>query len=239
MIGVLGSSPVLSGPAFATPLLIDTARRRETARRYVDAITVGKAGQCADQPVLLIVLFDNSGSVTGGNDPIGQRFLEVALAIQRIGSRCKCGQCLTAIVHFDIPTSLDLDPTPITLSNMSRIAASLMIPPDGAGYSLLGPSLHGAQTLIKRFPDHHPVLVALTDFELFDDYLDEFIDFPGDVHAVVLRAAVPAKFESVDDLAVTKVRHTSKPGTVARAVFQALARNRPGAQPLPVEPRTD
>jgi len=206
------------------------------ARRYADAIKVGRPGRCPEQPVLLIALYDNSASVTGGNDPIGQRFLEASVAIARVGARCRCGQDLVATLHFDTPTSLDLPPTPITKPHQKEIVHSLAVPPDGAGVSLLGPSLAAARSIVSRHANHRAVLVVLSDFELFDDHLVEMISFPGDVHAVVMRATPPAALADSTTATVTCVDYASRPGTVARALFTGLTTGRIGAQPILQDP---
>jgi len=213
--------------------LVVAGTARGVGHRYAAGITLGKPGSCPERPVLLIALYDNSASVTGGNDPIGQRFLEVSIAIIRVGRRCYCGKDLVATLHFDTPTSGDLQPISITKPHQRDIRRSLATPPDGAGISCLGPSLLVALALAHRHPNHHPVLVVLSDFELFDDYLGQLIAFPGDVHAVVLRASPPAVLEGAPDIRVTPVDYASRPGTVARAVFAGLTTGRPGARVLP------
>lgn len=204
-----------------------------TVRHYADAIRLGRPGRCPERPVFLIVLYDNSASVTGGNDPIGQRFLEASIAIARVGARCHCGQDLVATLHFDTPTSGDLPPTPITKPHQQDINRSFAIPPDGAGISCLGPSLSVAHALVNRHLDHHPVLVVLSDFELFDDYIAQMIAFPGDTHAVVMRADPPTALAGALNITVTCVDYASRPGIVARALFAGLTAGRPGARPLP------
>ncbi len=217
------------------PQLIPVPTGRGTSRGYAGEIRVGKPGRCPERPVLAIVLFDNSASITGGNDPIGQRFLEAGIAIQKVGSRCRCGRDLATIVHFDTPTSGDLDPTPIVKRHREQIEASLAVPPDGGGVSLLGPSLSAARKIADRYRGSHAItLIVLTDYELFDDYLDDLIKFPGDVHAVVMRATPPPQLIAAPSVTVTQVDYGSPPGTVARAVFTALTRTRPRAKPLPV-----
>lgn len=219
----------------SNPLLARVGARRDAVRRYAAGIKVGKPGRCSEVPVLLIELFDNSGSVTGGNDPIGQRYLEASIAISRVGSRCRCGKDLVATLHFDTPTSHDLDPTPITKAHLAKVHESLAIPPDGAGISCLGPSLTAARGLAESHPSHDVTLVALTDFLLFDDYLDQLIAFPGGVHAVALRAAPPQQLIDAPNVTVTRIDYDSRPGTVARAVFGAMTGTRPDAKPLAVE----
>ena len=205
-------------------------------RTYAEEITLGKPGRCAQIPFLVISLFDNSASVTGGNDPIGQRFLETFIALSKVGARCRCGRDLAATIHFDTPTSGDLSPTSIVKGFREEIAGSLAIPSDGAGISCLGPSLTAAREMAKRHQhSHRVILVALTDFELFDDYLDEFISFPGEVHAAVLRSTPPQRLLDASSVTVTPIDHASRPGAIARVLFSAMARDRDGAKPLPVD----
>jgi hypothetical protein len=206
----------------------------------MNSITLGQPGKCPEQPVLLIIITDNSGSITGGNDPVGRRFDESWLAIARVGARCRCGEDLVATLTFDSPTSLDLPATPIIGPHLGEIQVSLAIPPDGAGSSCLGPSLGRAVTLASKYPSHHVALVVLSDFQLFDGHPDgvmtKMAGFPdADVHAVVLNSAVPAVLSAAEGVTVTEVGHGSPAGTVARAVFTALASTRPGARPKPPE----
>jgi hypothetical protein len=232
---LLSSHPLDSRRRTSRSVFTDVGRSRATARRYADAITVGKPGRCPEQPVLTICLFDNSGSVTGGNDPVGQRFLEAYLAISKVGARCRCGKDLAAALHFDTPTSGDLEPTPITKAHHADIQRSLAIPPDGAGASLLGASLTAAQQLAKRYRQSHRIVLAvLSDFLLFDNYLAELVAFPGDVQAVALQAPAPQQLVEAPSVTVTPVDHSSRPGAVARAIFTALTRTRPHARALPV-----
>jgi hypothetical protein len=200
------------------------------------SIHLGDPGRCPHNSTLLTLLFDNSGSVSGvaGNDPIAQRYVEAELAIQAVARRCRCRRELVAIVHFDVPTSGDVPPTPLNRGGWRTLRRGLSIPPDGAGVSLLRPSLEAAYEITERYPQHDHILVALTDFELFDEQLDgvldDFCSFPGTVHAVALRATPPARLVDDDRVQVTHVDYTDQPGAVARAVFNALTtyrRSRP------------
>jgi len=218
------------------PALAPVGARAGRGPRYAERVTVGKPGRCAETPFLVISLFDNSASVTGGNDPVGQRFLETFIALARVGGRCRCGRDLAAAIHFDTPTSGDLSPTPVTKAHRDEIAASLAIPADGAGISCLGPSLIAAREIaLRHLHSHRVILVALTDFELFDDYLDDLAAFPAEVHAVVLRSAPPQRLLDAPEVTVTAIDHASRPGAVARVLFNAMTRDRAGARPLPVD----
>jgi hypothetical protein len=200
--------------------------------RRTPAVNLGPVGKCPHKPVLLIADFDNSGSVAGigGNDPCSNRFAEAHLAIETVSRRCKCGTELVALLNFDSPNSADVAPTPLR-GGMATIERGLRIPPDGGGSSNLGPSLRIARRLAQQHPEHHAIFCTLTDFQLFDPdvpgVLDELADFPaGEVHAVVLRSAVPQRLVDDPRVIVTPVNQGDPPGTLAKAIFAALTATR-------------
>jgi hypothetical protein len=218
--------------------LDDSQRRSAVPRDYTHAVTVGRPGQCPDVPVLAITVHDNSLSVIsgGGNDPAGQRFLEAYLAISRVGKRCRCGRDLVATLHQDTPSKGDLQPTPITKPYHSVLQQSLAVPQGDAGVSILVPALTAARRVVDEHPRHHPVLIVFTDFLLFDDYVPLLVDFPAEIHAIVLRTPPPPSLLAAEHVTVTPVSSDSRPGAVARAVFTGLVATRPDAKPLPAEP---
>jgi len=170
-----------------------------------------------------------SGTAPGGNDPIGNRFVEALLAIEAVAKRCRCRRELVSVIHFDVPTAADLAPTPLR-AHRGQIGRALQLPRNARGNSLLRPSLKEAHRIAEQLPSHRHVLCVLSDFQLFDDKLDELLDefaaFPGDVHAVVLRADPPAQL--VDDVrvTVTPIGYDDPPGALARAVFAAATTHR-------------
>jgi hypothetical protein len=194
--------------------------------------TLGDPGQPAAVPTLLVAVFDDSGSVTSpiGTDPLSNRFAEVAHAfsvVARRGSRHERG----AVLHFDTPSDGEVAPVPITRRGLRLLRRGLRVPPDGAGSSELGPSLHRATAIAQAHPDHAVTLVVLSDFLLLDadpaSTLTALAAFPGDVHAVVLSTQLP---QGVLDgrITVTHVGRDDSPGTVARALFASLTTYRPG-----------
>ena len=192
-------------------------------------IVLGPVGRCPHEPTHTIVVFDNSGSVTGGNDVIGNRFTEAELAFEAVARRCRCGREMASCISFDSPTGLDAMGIPLR-GGLAKIKHGLAVPRDAAGSSVLGPSLDIAQRLTKQYPTHQTVLVVLSDFELFDPdvakTLDEFRTFPGDVHAVVLRSTPPQELVDDDRVSVTAVTYDSPPGSVANAVLAGLTMHR-------------
>jgi hypothetical protein len=195
-------------------------------------VGLGPLGRCPHHPVCTWFVVDSSGSVSGthGNDPTARRFDEARLAVHAVARRCRCGRERIGIVHFDTPTSLDLHPTRIDQHGLRGIERCLAIPRDAAGQSLLRTSLDTVITLASGMPDHLHVLVALTDFQLFDDDLPglyrDLSRFPGAVHAVSLRSAPPAELEHDANVVVTHITPDAQRGSVARAILAGLTEHR-------------
>lgn len=189
---------------------------------------LGPAGRCPETPTHVICAFDSSGSVTcqTGNDPLGRRFDEHRLALEKVGRRCKCGEELVSVLHFDHPVGNDLIAAKLT--DTDAIEAALQTPRDGGGCSLLGRALPAAERLARAYPDHRTIFVIYTDWQLFDHPRLEgrLLDFPGEVHAVVL-GGLYAGFDNEPRIAsVTKVDRDSAPGSIAATVFAALTAER-------------
>jgi hypothetical protein len=204
------------------------------ARRGRHDYRLGDSGRPAEVPTLLIAVFDNSGSVVSpaGNDPLLNRYSEVARAysvIARKGSRHE----LAAVLHFDTPSSGDVAPTSLTRRGLLALRSGLRMPPDDAGKSELGPSLHSAFEIAEAHPGHATTLVVLSDFWLLDPdppgMLAELAMFPGDVHAVVLGRRLPAGVLN-ERITTTPIGRDDPPGAVAGALFASLVTHRPGSQ---------
>lgn len=196
-------------------------------------LDLGQPGRPAPVPTLVIALFDDSGSVvsTGGTDPAAQRFAEVDSAltlVARYGSSHELG----AVLHFDSPSRADVAPMPLTRRGVARLRTGLRVPPDGAGSSVLAPSLAQAVALAQAHPRHEVTLVALSDFQLLDpdppQVLAALAAFPGRVHAVVLGSQVG---DEVFDtrISLSRIDQHSQPGAVGRALFASLVAHRPGS----------
>jgi hypothetical protein len=184
-------------------------------------------GPCRHQPVLLILLFDNSPSVTTVHDAPGQRFDEAAIALDHYRRRCSCGQELVAVRTFDRRTSSDVGPFTLDGRGWPLVTAALRAPAEiESGWSRLRPALRDAEWLAQRYSQHRTALVVFSDFKLFDWFpslvLDRLCDFPGRVHAIVLDAEPPARL-GYGPVAVSRITAGSPPGTVARTVVAALA----------------
>jgi hypothetical protein len=195
------------------------------------AFELPELGPCRHQPVLLILLFDNSPSVTTVHDPAGQRFAEAAVALDAYRRRCSCGRELVAVRTFDRRTSSDVGPVPLDGPGWPQVTAALTTPPEiDNGGSQLRPALREAEWLTHHHPTHRPALVVFSDFELIDWFpglvLERLCDFPGQVHAIVLDAEPPPRLCN-RPVAVSRITDGSPPGTVARTIVTALADTHP------------
>lgn len=188
-------------------------------------IALPSPGRCPDQPTLLILMFDDSGSMLGGNDSAGLRYEEAALAVQAVGKRCRCGAERVAVLHMNRPTNGDLKPTPIQQRNWADIETALDIPADTDGASAMSATLQRAAELAEQHRGYRVFLLAFSDYELFEDMHQLAVDlaaFPGQAHAIVMRSEPPAIFAEYDKIAVTHVPTGQEPGLVARTIFDVL-----------------
>jgi hypothetical protein len=195
-----------------------------------DTIRLGYPGGCPPTGRLAILLFDDSASISTGDDAIGRRYVETEAAFSRIGRGCRCDRELAAVVHFGTPSSLDVAPTPMGGRGLARLQRGLGVPPDGVGVSLLRPALRVAETYARIHAQHVATLVVLSDFQLDDDtagLADDLAGFRGDVHAIVLRSAPPPELLDEPRIAVTAVGYDTAPGTLSAALFAVLTTGRP------------
>lgn len=204
--------------------------QRSSAKPVLPPISLPPVGKCPNHPTLVVLTFDNSGSVTGGNDPVGNRFEEASVAVDHLAKRCRCGQEQVAIRTFDLGTSSDLGPLTLNRKGPKELYEALRVPSAPAyGSSCLGPSLADAERLAAAHSDHEVVVVVFSDFELLDGNtaavltrLRHFAEQPHhQAHAVVLRSSPPAQLED-SAVAITHVPVDSPRGAVARAVLGAL-----------------
>lgn len=222
---------LLHGGTLAGGLLGEPAAlHRGSAKLVLPPISLPPAGPCPEHPTLGIFTFDNSGSVTGGNDPVGNRFEEASVGINHLAKRCRCGQEQVALRTFDLGTSSDVGPLTISRKGPRELFEALRVPGAPAyGSSCLGPSLTEAERLAAAHRDHEVVLVVFSDFELLDGdmsavlrRLRRFAEQPNrQAHAVVLRSRPPTPLDN-SAVVVTHVPVDSPRGAVARAVLGAL-----------------
>ncbi|MDQ1537505.1 MAG: hypothetical protein QOE58_1898 [Actinomycetota bacterium] len=214
--------------ALLNPALLGTRWRADLSDTgpHLPPIRLPKLPPCQHEPQLVVMIFDDSGSVTGSNDPVGNRYEEAAVALEHFARRCRCRADLVAVRHFDIGTIGDVGPLPLDRARLPELRNALSVPRRTYGSSSLGPALNEAERLAARFPDHPVTLMVASDFELTDaspiDVLRQFGRWAyGPVHAVVLRAAPSVELQGTNAI-VTSVRWDSPRGVVASALLQTL-----------------
>lgn len=215
-------------PVTGVPVAVGAVRPRQRGDAYLQGIQLGPLPRCRHRPELIIFILDESGSVQGGNDPLGRRHDEVSYTARRIATSCRCGQQRMAVIYFR-PSTHDVGPFKLnTFGGVRRVDDALANRPSGTS-SDLGPALDAAYALAVRHP-HPATVVALTDFELLDAdperELMRLAEFPGHSHAVVLGSRVPQLLEDHDDVTVTRISWDSPAGAVATAVLPAFTHQR-------------
>ncbi len=230
---------ILRGPAAHADVrgrTTGSGRRAAEYMRSLSRIPLGNPGRCPQRPSLFVVVSDDSGSVCGGNDPLGHRYDEIAYALRKVGARCSCHQELVSIIHFDVPTDADVPATTLDRRHLHAVLEGLRVPSHAAS-SNLGPALDAAYRVAAHHPAHQAILLAATDFELFDPDVDavlnRLVQFPGAVHALVLNADPPPILARYPNVTTSRVDPYSSIGTTARNVFATITANRRGALPTP------
>lgn len=220
-------APALLGGGSGRPVPVPVVAASPSATLTVDGFDLPDLGPCRHQPVLLVLLFDNSPSVVGDHDPLGTRFEEAGVALDAYRRRCGCLRELVAIRTFDRATSSDVGPVPMDTAGWPQVVAALTTPPElDRGWSLMRPALRDAERLASRHPHHRPELVVFSDFRLFDWFpglvLDRLGRFPGRAHAIVLSAEPPVRLLA-NPVTVRRITTGSPRGDVAHAVVGALS----------------
>lgn len=197
-------------------------------------VELGWPGLDPVRPCLDIAVLDHSGSVTatGGTDPIGNRFREARQAIRLVQAWTMTRRAKVAVIHFDQPSTGNSGPVVLAERGaLARLDASLHVPNDAAGTSDLSPSLAEAERLAAEHPDHDVRLTILSDFAITDDdpsaVFARLVNFPGQVHAVVLGAQVPGDLYG-ENITITQLEHGDPPGALAAAIHRSLTATRRG-----------
>lgn len=231
------SASLLQGPAGRAQALGRAGGNGRRATEYLRALSrvqLGSPGRCPDRPGLFLAVSDDSGSVCGGNDPLGHRYDEIAYALRKVSARCTCHRELVSIIHFDVPTDADVPATILDRRNLGAVLDGLRVPSNAAS-SNLGPALDAAYRVAAQHPEHQATLLAATDFELFDPdieaVLSRLIRFPGKVHALVLNNEPPPILTGHSHITVSRVDPHSTIGAIAANVFATVTANRRGAMP--------
>lgn len=212
--------------------------RRAPTSRSIDVqirAQLGSAGRCPDaaEESVHVLIYDDSGSVVGfgGNDCVGRRYAETAIAVDRLAATCRCRRELVGIVHFD-PGFGDAKPVVVgTRDGLAVVRGALRIPPGAPGVSTAGSALAVAERLAVTRP--LTTVVILSDFELTDPARVAVLvtmrpSWVEHVHLVNLgRAPFIAAEQTPSWVTVTNLNaQTRRPGDVAKAMFASFIRTR-------------
>jgi hypothetical protein len=224
-------SPLLQRARLARSHLLGTGGLSGRGTSPTLKVLLGHPGRCPDLATLLICVFDDSGSMLGGADSTGLRYVEAALVFERVGRRCRCNRELAAVLHMNRPTAADLQATPLNRHAKTDLSKALTVPTDGDGASEMAATLQRAEQIALTHPNHKTTLAAFSDYELSDNMAvlaTSMSNFPGDVHAVVMRSEPPQELLAAGNISVAHVASGEAPGAVAHALFDAMTVHRPG-----------
>lgn len=220
---------LLSG--LLTPALISTVGSHAKASRYVE---LGNAGSDPQTPTLVLLDFDDSGSLASGNDPVGARYEEAKRALRHIAAASHTDSQQVAVFRFDHPEITPIGPLPLNSEiSVGELLTAADPPAEAMGSSSLTPSIMAMNRLAEQHPASDKVAVIFSDFELFDQQptqpYEEIARFPGLVHAVVLGNLPPAPLLVLPNVEVTQVSPSDPPGMLAATLTHSLTRFRGGA----------
>lgn len=203
-----------------------TAHPSETADDQTP-IVLPDLGPCPPHSVDLVVLIDNSASVTsvGGTDPRAGRLAELRLAIRHMAKTCHCGHERISLISFDRPSRATVVQQRLSRTGVRRLNAGLDRMPAEPGSSELAPALSLAERIAANARGT-VVVTVFSDFLLTDAapgaVLNRFVAL-GDVrHAVVLGARPPSELNDRTDITVWQLSPTSSPGAVAEALAMSV-----------------
>jgi hypothetical protein len=177
----------------------------------------------ANAPLAIDIIDDRSSS-TYANDPQHRREPELRQVISWLGeSDCHPADAVS-IQQFDdvIPP---LGRTPLTSDQAQEDVFDAL--PDQApeSSSTLTPTLRRATAWAAKHPKARNVLVVATDGELtdFPDALAAIDRYPGSIHILSLGGELPAEWDNVSRVHVTKLQSTARFGDIARSLAKEVA----------------
>ncbi len=228
--------------AFLSPALLETVEGRSYPWQGRPQIRLGKPGRDPLDPCLVLLDFDDSGSLTVGNDPVGMRYQEARRAIEHIAKASRTGTQQVGVFRFDHPTVPAVGPLPLHTATARDTLLKAIAPPQGVtGASWLSPSMMAMNRMAEQHEDATRIAVIFSDFELLDlnseQPYEEIAKFPGIVHAVVMNAIPPARLYALPNIFVTRVSSEDPPGYLSAALSHSLTQFRPGATKARVSTR--
>lgn len=179
-----------------------------------------------DEDTLVDVIFDESGSVTGGNDVVGLRHELILIACEHLAGTGMGSRWYLRVQSFDSPSAFDLPVTRLDRRGLNT-AREVLLRASAGGSSCLGPALHRAESDLGDFKGRPRLLVVLTDFELFDPVPAVTLaavvcSSAREVLAVSLNNAPPITLRA-SRVRTAQVTAGDQPAVLARHVTEAAA----------------
>jgi Mg-chelatase subunit ChlD len=143
--------------------------------------------QRLDEPLLIQLIFDESGSMHGGNDVMGQRIEACLIALEILASVNK-DRLRVHVISFDVVPPFKLDPVKLDKKGLQLVEGVLMSKSSGGSSNLL-PALTEANRHWNpndEWPAKKRLVVVLSDFELLDANVQGVFDMLNDTDNSVL-----------------------------------------------------
>lgn len=197
-------------------------------------IQLGAAGSDPQDPNIVSLCFDDSGSLALGNDPVGARYQEARRALEHIVASTRTDKQQVAIFRFDHLTVPPIGPLALNNKAPRKALLRAIEPPKVfPGSSVLTPAMQAMNQLAKDYEGANNVAVIFSDFELLDQLpsqpFNEIAAFPGIVHAVVMNRFPPDELVALPNVLITRVSAADPPGMLAAALAHSLTLHRSGA----------
>ena len=179
--------------------------------------------------VLIYVDMDVSGSVQGGNDPLGRRNELVLVALEQlVARRSREGRWWVRLSTFDDPSvsSIELVTTLLDRNTLKKVR-DVLLPTSAGGCSILGNSLWRAEREINQF-NGTSVLCVLSDFELYDrrpsEVLERFANSEADEIVAISLTNPPPDELTGTSVTCAQLVATDDPVDLANHIIDAATR---------------
>jgi hypothetical protein len=168
-------------------------------------------------PIHVDFVPDESGSVQSVADPIRYRHALLARFVEWIGRRCRCGECSVSLTLFDL--AVQLPPTRLDRPGRLQLATALASMPYTS--SCASSALAAVDT--PAFTARRPLLVVLSDFQLFDPDTASITATLARRRALaIVLGEQDAPLVDESDITVDRVTHRSPPTALVDAISDRL-----------------
>jgi Mg-chelatase subunit ChlD len=231
---IAGRAIIGDAPSFASRC---TVSARQLQRRDIQG-KIAKPRRF-NRPLLVQLIFDESGSMHGGNDVMGHR-IEACLIALEIMAPTNKGRLGVQVISFDVVAPFHLGPTKLDKSGLKLAEEVLMSKSNGGSSNLLPSLAHANRTWGSKegWAAEQRLVVVLSDFELYDrdvtSVLHLFNETEDRVLAVVFSQFKPPDLNPDHGSVVLIDAARDQPHKIAGAIVDAandLAVDDPSSEP--------